>query len=334
MMNPSSTQASEKHAEDRSTAVKPARLKPDRGQAKRYRKMVELVERVQVTASGRRFARFNAVAVVEHWGLIFTFSLLAVTGLLMHYAGVPNLSPVILLIFRDIDQLGAIHNVGAIGYSLLAVFHAVRILNLWLARRDTLAMAPSRQDYADFIGLLRYLFKKGGTRPAAGRYSIEEKITYWWLLLLSALLILSAAVLWAPVLVSRYLPGVVMPAARTLHAMSGLLAVVTILPWHLYHTMIRTRNFSIFNGVISERRMQKEHPLEYQQIMAAVEELGQIQAQLRAARAPVEDEPAAVEQPAAVELPAAEEQPAAAVLPSEEMPAVKKRPAVEGPAAG
>ena len=55
-----------------------------------------------------------------------------------------------------------------------------------------------------------------------------------------------------------------------LHRSFGLLAVVTLLPWHLYHTLLKERNFSIFRGVIDEPTIQREHPLELQQIDGAL----------------------------------------------------------------
>ena len=146
-------------------------------------------------------------------------------------------------------------------------------------------MAPSGRDFAAFTGLLSYLFGKGGKRPAAGHYSVEEKLTYWWLALCSLLLILSALLLWAPVLVSKYMPGIVMPSARVIHTLTGLLLVVTLLPWHLYHTLFRERNTSIFTGLLSEAEMRKNHALEYQEIMSADEELRQIQANLASGEA-------------------------------------------------
>jgi cytochrome b subunit of formate dehydrogenase len=164
-----------------------------------------------------------------------------------------------------------------VGFVALAIFHALRVFNLWYARGDKLSMAPTRQDFLDLGSLLRYLVSKGGKRPQAGRYSIEEKLTYWWLMGCSLLLVLTAFLLWAPVLVSKYLPDIAMPAARTIHSLTGLLVVLTLLPWHLYHTLIKERNASIFTGVLSEDEMLQNHPLEYQEIMAAVDELRQIQ---------------------------------------------------------
>jgi cytochrome b subunit of formate dehydrogenase len=262
------------------TAGPAAKAKEDAARARRYRKLVELVGRVQVTTGGRKFVRFSAVEVFEHWALLLCFSLLTVTGLFLQFAGVFNLTPIVQFLFRDVDQLSAIHNIGAIGFLGLAIFHAVRIFNLWFVRGETPGLAPSGRDFASFVGLLNYLFHKGGKRPAVGRYSIEEKLTYGWLAVCSLLLVLSALVLWAPVLVSKYLDAIVMPSARVIHSLTGLLVVLTLLPWHLYHTLIRERNTSIFTGVLSEDKMRKNHPLEYQQIMDAAEELRQIQAKL------------------------------------------------------
>jgi hypothetical protein len=57
-----------------------------------------------------------------------------------------------------------------------------------------------------------------------------------------------------------------------LHELTGFLAVVTMLPWHLYHTVLKEWNPSIFTGLLDEKTIRRKHPLEYRQILAALDE--------------------------------------------------------------
>jgi hypothetical protein len=62
---------------------------------------------------------------------------------------------------------------------------------------------------------------------------------------------------------------VAIPIARTAHSMEAVLALAAIATWHMYHTIVKERNRSIFNGLMSEHDMKENHPLEYERIMAA-----------------------------------------------------------------
>jgi len=47
-----------------------------------------------------------------------------------------------------------------------------------------------------------------------------------------------------------------------------LLAVLSIVFWHLYNVLIKHRNFSIFSGKISHKEMEEEHMLELERLEA------------------------------------------------------------------
>ena len=84
-------------------------------------------------------------------------------------------------------------------------------------------------------------------------------------------MILTALVQWFQASVLILLPDAFLPFVRSLHGFIGLLAVVTLLPWHIYNTVIKEWNNSIFTGVIDEKTIRRNHPLEYRQIIAALD---------------------------------------------------------------
>jgi hypothetical protein len=74
---------------------------------------------------------------------------------------------------------------------------------------------------------------------------------------------------WFPVLFSQVLPGWTIPLARLIHRWEAILIVLVMLIWHTYQTLLRTRNTSIFTGVMDLKKMQQEHPLELLYLKAA-----------------------------------------------------------------
>jgi hypothetical protein len=82
--------------------------------------------------------------------------------------------------------------------------------------------------------------------------------------------------LYFPVETTRFLPGEVIPAAMMAHGREGLLAFLVVITWHLFNAHLSPEAFpfdsSIFTGKISTERMEEEHPLEYEQMLAGNEE--------------------------------------------------------------
>jgi formate dehydrogenase subunit gamma len=66
---------------------------------------------------------------------------------------------------------------------------------------------------------------------------------------------------------------VVVYAAKAAHGLEALLAVASIITWHMYNTHLAIGvwplDTSIFTGRISLERMMEEHPLEYQRMLEA-----------------------------------------------------------------
>ena len=63
------------------------------------------------------------------------------------------------------------------------------------------------------------------------------------------------------------MPGQFIPAAKVAHSFEAMMALLTIIVWHLYGVHFNPETFpmdsSIFSGKISHERMMHEHPLEY-----------------------------------------------------------------------
>lgn len=265
-------------SETQTPAAQPEVVKPARqskqAQAAHLRKTLALASRVQVQADGsRRFVRFNQVEILEHWVLLINFFVLAITGLIQFFSSLDAVAWAINTLMGGMATLSAIHRAAGAMFIALSLFHTVRILSIWIVKRQRGSMMPRLQDARDFGAKIRYNLGKENSRPLFGRYTIEEKLSYWALLLFAVLMILTGLALWYPTVATWLLPGMVIPIARTIHSTTALLAILVVVTWHLYYTVIRERNNSIFTGKMSERDMQENHPLEYQRIMDAYNEI-------------------------------------------------------------
>jgi formate dehydrogenase gamma subunit len=241
-------------------------------QAIRMHAALQLASRVQMQADGSRvFVRFTPIEIVEHWVLLFSFLTLGFTGLMQRYSELYVVGWSINSLFGGIGSLRTIHHLAAIIFVLVAIYHAGQIVYMWFVKHEVGAMLPDLKDGRDLLDMLRYNLGMIKRRPRFDRFTVEEKIEYWALIWGTVLMILTGLMQWFPTVTTRFLPGEAIPIARLAHGMEAVLALLAIALWHMYHTVFKERNRSIFTGLMSEHQMKEEHPLEYERIMAAYE---------------------------------------------------------------
>jgi cytochrome b subunit of formate dehydrogenase len=244
----------------------------------RIRKAQKLASRIKTLPDGSRlFRRFDRSQRYQHLVLLSSFTLLAFTGLLQTFSGYAVIAAFINML-GGVEGLRTIHRLAAIALILVSVYHVWRILETWFVKRERGGMWPQIKDFKDLFHMILYNVDKAPEPPKFDRFSIEEKIEYWALLWGQVLMIVTGLVMWFPILITQVLPGTAIPISRSLHHWEAILAVLSILIWHMYHTQIKTRNLSIFTGYMTEEEVLDEHPLEYERIMAAHEFLQRVKA--------------------------------------------------------
>ncbi len=250
-----------------------------KARARKLRAARSLAARMQIMPDGSRvFIRFNRTERFEHQVLIVTFTTLAVTGLLQRYSQHLVVGWIINLL-GGVETMRTLHHLAAFVFILEAVYHTWRILVIWFVKRERGAMWPSLRDFRDLVHMVKFNLGLVDHRPEFDRFTVEEKLEYWALLWGAPLMIITGLMMWFPVTVTSVLPGDAIPVARALHGWEAILATLSILIWHMYHTVIKERNRSIFTGIMTEKEMQHAHPLEYRRILAAYAYLQKVAAE-------------------------------------------------------
>ena len=210
----------------------------------------------------RTFRRFTRLQRWEHGLLILTVLLLLLTGLPQKYRAT-EWSHQLLSTPERVASLQQIHHITAIFLGVLAVYHLFNAFYLMFRRRLSADMFPNLQDVKDAWHTLLYLLFINKTRPSFGKYNFEQKVTYWFIFFGIAILGASGLVLRYPEIVTRFLPGGIIPAAKLAHSNEALVLAIFILIWHFYHVHIERLNLSIFTGWLNSEDMHTYHTLEY-----------------------------------------------------------------------
>ena len=241
-----------------------------RARARRLHTAQSLVARMQRMPDGSLvFLRFSRGQRIQHQILIASFTTLAITGLLQRDSRLFLIGMVINGVFGGIETLRTIHHLAALVFIFEAIYHLWEIVMVSFVNRDSMAMLPGPHDFSDLLQMIKFNLNRVKERPAFDRFSIEEKLEYWALLWGGAVMILTGFIQWFPTLITKILPGYAIPVSRAIHSWEAVLATLAILTWHLYHTVIKERNQSIFTGYMTESEMHEKHPMEYQRILGA-----------------------------------------------------------------
>lgn len=223
------------------------------------------------TAPERQFVRFTLSQRIEHLVQITSFTTLCVTGLAQRY-NTSTLGDFTLGLIGGIDMSRAVHR--SVGLILIAegVYHAGALAYAWVKGKLRPTMLPKLSDATDAWHMILYFVGRRPTRARFDRYDFRQKVEYLSLLWGTVLMVATGLMMWYPLVVTRYLPGEVIPAAKAAHGGEAVLAALSILLWHMYGAHLCADVFpfdkTIFTGKISESRMHHEHPLELERILA------------------------------------------------------------------
>lgn len=213
--------------------------------------------------------RFVLAQRLEHILLMISFSMLCLTGLPQKFA-TAGWAQWIMAALGGIATVRMLHHFSAVMFCFEAVYHVVvTAYELLFVRPRRLAMLPGLRDVAEGLHSVAYLAGLRPDAPRAGRYDFKQKVEYWAMIWGTISMGVTGLVLLFPVLVTRYIPGVLVPVAKTIHGYEAILAFLAIITWHLYNAHLASGVFpldtSIFTGKISRERMLAEHPLEYEE---------------------------------------------------------------------
>ncbi|MGB8646938.1 MAG: cytochrome b/b6 domain-containing protein [Anaerolineae bacterium] len=208
----------------------------------------------------QEYLRFSLPQRVEHWVMVLSFTVLAITGLPQKFAG-DGWAEAMIAGMGGIEFTRVIHHTAAIVLLLGAVYHFVALLYKVYVQRIRWTMFPQLQDVFDAVNSVMYNLGMRKEAPQFDHFSFGEKFEYWALIWGTLVMALSGFVLWNPIITSRVLPGEIIPAAKAAHGAEAILAVLSVLIWHFYNVHIREFNKAMFTGKLTAHQMEEEHPL-------------------------------------------------------------------------
>ncbi len=247
--------------------------------------------KVEIQKDDEWFTRFTPFERFLHLMVVTSFLLLVVTGMPLKFYYTDWARAVFGLlggaeVARSLHHFGALVTFAYFGLHLCSLVGVLwrrraalrdpatgRIAprRLWQAVFGPDSMAPSLQDWRDFVAHNRWFFGKG-ERPQFDRWTYWERFDYFAVFWGVFAIGVSGLILWFPAFFTKFLPGWVINIAHIVHSDEALLAAGFIFTFHFFNTHFRLEKFPmdtvIFSGRISKSELLHERKRWYDRLVA------------------------------------------------------------------
>lgn len=238
------------------------------------------------------YTRFTPFERFLHMLVVTSFLLLVITGMPLKFYYTEWAKVIFNLIggaevARTLHHFGAIMTFGYFALHLSELTHSlwknrgairnpetgkIEFLRIFRALFGPDSMAPSIQDWHDFVAHNKWFFGKG-PRPQFDRWTYWERFDYLAVFWGVAMIGVSGLILWFPKFFTHFLPGWMINIAHVIHSDEALLAAGFIFTFHFFNTHFRIEKFPmdtvIFSGRISQTEMLHERKRWYDRLVAS-----------------------------------------------------------------
>lgn len=212
--------------------------------------------------------RFTRGQTIGHFILSVSFTGLAISGFALRY---PEAWWSRFLFFGDtgLELRADIHRVTAVVFMVLMLVSLFHMLFFRSGRKELSTLVLRRKDAFDVFRNMAYALGLSKKKPLYERYSYSEKLEYWGLWWGSLIMIITGMFMWQAGVFLQYLPKYLLDIAALIHFYEAILAVATVVVWHIYHMVFDPEaypmNWSWITGRITEEDFKERHTLEYLQ---------------------------------------------------------------------
>jgi len=215
----------------------------------------------------KQYPRFRLMARIEHAILAISFTVLTVTGIPQKYA-LESWAQWMIGAMGGIEFIRIVHRYAAILLVVGSIYHLFTSAYRFFVKRERMRMLPVKKDWQDLVQTLKHNLGFTDEAPRMGKFNFGEKVEYWAVVWGTAIMAITGFMLWNPIAATVFLPGEFIPAAKAAHGGEALLAVLSILIWHMYNVHLKHFNPSMFTGNLPQHQMEEEHALELERLEA------------------------------------------------------------------
>jgi cytochrome b subunit of formate dehydrogenase len=226
----------------------------------------DAAERVQ----GDYIIRFNLQVRIQHYLLMGSFIILAVTGMLRGFPTWPTFAW-FTSIFGGEDVLRLVHDVAAFIMIADCIYHLGYIgYGYFVKGRSPAAMMPRLKDLKDIIHTSLWIFGMHNHEPKYDHFQYGQKIDYWAIFWGMPVMVITGIIMMFSAFFSQWLGGQWFAVVAAAHRDEAVLAIGFILIVHMYYGHLQTNAFPVntvmFTGKMLKSKYRQWFGREYEQL--------------------------------------------------------------------
>ncbi|MGC1871696.1 MAG: cytochrome b/b6 domain-containing protein [Acidobacteriaceae bacterium] len=205
----------------------------------------------------------------QHFILMFTFTVLVITGFALKYP-----DSWFAAIFGMGEKVRSIvHRAAGVVLIVLCIYHIVYAAVTRDGRKWVRHMAPGPKDAFDAWGTMRYYLGLSKEKPKFGHFNYAEKAEYWAMVWGTTLMAVTGIMLWARVSVGNLLARWCLDVATAIHFYEAILAALAIVVWHFYQVLFDPDTYPVewafWDGKMDAEHYREEHELDTESLAEA-----------------------------------------------------------------
>jgi formate dehydrogenase subunit gamma len=214
--------------------------------------------------------RFGIHARIQHYLLLGSFILLAVTGMLRGFPDWPTFAWFTTL-FGGEDVLRLVHDIATFIMIADGIYHIGYIAyQTFVKHKFPSAMIPRWKDLKDIIHTMLWIFGVYKNEPQYDHFQYGQKIDYWAIFWGMPVMVITGLIMMFPVFFSQYVDGQWFAVLATAHRDEAVLATGFILIVHMYYGHLASSTFPVntvmFTGKMQKSKYKEWFGREYQQL--------------------------------------------------------------------
>ncbi len=222
------------------------------------------------------YLRMTLSERLQHAALALSFTLLVITGFMLRYPEAGWVQIIRRFIPEAFVLRSLTHRIAAVVMVAASLYHAGYLLFTARGRRLLRDLWWRPKDFRDAIDTLKFNAGLSSRRPMYDRFTYIEKSEYWALVWGTLVMAATGIVMWFDNTFIRLFTKLGYDVSRTIHFYEAWLATLAILVWHFYFVIfnpdVYPMNMSWWDGRLTEREMEEEHPLELERMRKSAAE--------------------------------------------------------------
>ena len=219
---------------------------------------------------GDYITRFDIHQRIQHYVLMGSFIILAVTGLLRGFPDWPTFQW-FTSIFGGTEVLRLVHDIAAFIMIADGIYHLGYIgYGYFVKHKSPSAMFPRWKDLKDIIHTALWIFGMYKHEPEYDHFQYGQKIDYWVIFWGMPVMVITGIIMMFPLFFSQWIPGEWFAVVATAHRDEAILATGFILIVHMYYGHLQSTAFPVntvmFTGKMLKSKYRQWFGREYAQI--------------------------------------------------------------------